>query len=152
MKEQISNSWSSTNLQVAVASAPPTSGLAKPGLAGPLSESILPCWMDPAVQESLFLYILHAPLGLPAQGPTQVEGTFLFLDQVVAFTPFLFLACDHHAQWAPGLPDSPGTWPASGAAVGSLGGSRAWAPALEDQTAPRSPRHGPLLTAAELWG
>ena len=108
-----------------MASAPPTSGLTKPGLAGPPEQEHPPLLDGSSVQESLFLCILHAPLGLPAQGPTQVEGTFLFLEQVVGFTPFLLLACDHHSQWAPGLPDSPGAWVASGEAVEPLGGSRA---------------------------
>lgn len=86
------------------------------------------------------------PARSSSPGPTQVEGTFLFLEQVVALTPFLFLACDHHAQWASGLPDNPGAWAASGEAVGPLwgGGEQGLSPGSGGPDSSQIPQAWPL--------
>ena len=135
-KEQIRNSWSRTDLQVAGASAPLACGFARPGLARSPSENSHPCQTGLPIPRSVFPCSLHPPLpGLPAQGTSQVRGTpytptpslaFPSFEQVVASTPFFFWASAHSQcsgnqsfKWIRGA------WVASGTSAGPQG-ARAW--------------------------
>lgn len=84
-----------------MASAPPTSGVAKPGLAGLLSGSIPSLLDGSSYSGGTFPVHPACPARSPSPGPHSGGGNLPVSEQVVAFTSFLFLACDHHAQWAP---------------------------------------------------